>query len=121
MRIISLALIVSMLTLAADRAFAQDADTWRKVAEAIPLGSKVKVHTVEGKRVTGTLMRIDGSSVLIKKGTRIPEPAVTISFDSVSSIEKDNGGIHIGKAIAVGVATGAGMMLTLILFAMQLD
>jgi hypothetical protein len=51
----------------------------------------------------------------------VPEPALTIGFDRVSSIEKDNGGLHIGKAIAVGVATGAGMILTIILFAMQLD
>ena len=54
-----IALIVSLFTLTAGHAFAQEAQQWRKVADAIPLGSKVKIQTLEGKRVSGTLMRVD--------------------------------------------------------------
>jgi hypothetical protein len=121
MRTTAITVILSLLTLSAGNVFAQEADQWRRVAEAIPLGSKVKVQTLDGKRVTGTLMGVDATGLMVKKATRLPEPAFTLTFDRVSSIEKDNGGLHIGKAIAVGVATGAGMILTMILFAMQLD
>lgn len=102
--------------------YAQEAVAWRSVAEAIPLGSKVKVQTLGGKRISGTLMRVDGTGVLVKKNTRYPEPAVAVAFDEVAKLERHKeGGINVAKAIGIGVGAGAGAMLTLILFAMQLD
>ena len=59
MRAIAIALIASLITLSAANAFAQETDDWRKVADAIPLGSKVKIQRVDGSRVSGTLMRVD--------------------------------------------------------------
>ena len=101
---------------------AQEAGDWRKVAEAIPLGSKIKIQRHDGDRITGTLMRVDTTGVLVKRNTRHPEPAVSIAFADVAKIERHKeGGLNVGKAIAVGAATGAGVILTLILFAMQLD
>jgi hypothetical protein len=58
-----------------DANFASQADAWRKVAQSIPLGSKVKVQTFEGRR----------------------------------------------KALAVGLAAGAGVILSLFLIALQFD
>jgi hypothetical protein len=100
-----------------------EAPAWRQVAEAIPLGSKVKLQTVENKRISGTLMRVDGTSVMVKKNTRRPEPAITVDFDNIAKIERDHGGggINIAKAAAIGLATGAGVVVSLILFAMQFD
>ena len=84
MRSTALALIVSFLTLGTGDAFAQqdEATAWRQVAEAIPLGSKVKIQTLENERLSGTLMRVDGTSVMVKRNTRRPEPARTIAFDN---------------------------------------
>ena len=80
-----------------------------KVAEAIPLGSKVKIQTLENKRISGTLMRVDRTTVTVKRNTRRPEPARTIAFGEIAKMERDNGGgVNIGKAIAIGAATGAG-------------
>ena len=124
MRSIALAVIVSFVTINAGGVSAQqdEASAWRQVAEAIPPGSKVKVQTLESKRISGTLMRVDGTSVMVKRNTRRPEPAVTIEFADVAKIERDNGGgVNIGKAIAIGVATGAGVILSLFLIALQLD
>ncbi|HWI20246.1 MAG TPA: hypothetical protein VNT81_20975 [Vicinamibacterales bacterium] len=120
MRIIIIVLVTSLLS---STAFAQESSDWRKVAEAIPLGSKVRVQRLNGERVTGTLMRVDGDIVLIKRDTRRPEMAVTIPFDDIGRIErsKEGGGVNIAKAIAIGAAAGAGAIVTLILFAMQLD
>lgn len=123
MRTIALALVMSLVTLTAGNAFAQsEAADWRQVAEAIPLGSKVRVQLHDGKRVSGTLMRVDGNAVLVKRNTRRPEPAVAVAFENVSKLERESGnGVNVGKAIAIGMATGAATILTLIMFAIQVS
>ena len=126
MRSMAMVLIFSFLTGSAEAAIAakpesggqQEADAWRKVAETIPLGTKVKIQTFEGKRWTGTLMRVDGKEVLIKKNTRRPEPAVAVLFDDIAKIERDkDGGTNVGKAIAIGLAAGGSVILSLFLIA----
>ena len=119
MRVMATVLIASFLI--AGNAFAQEAAQWRKVAEAIPLGSKVKIQTVEGKRVSGTLMRVDETAVTIKKHTRLPEAPVSVSYDRIANIEREGGGMGWGKAIGLGVAAGAGAILTILVIALQLD
>ena len=125
MRSTALALIVSLHAFGATDVFAQqgEANAWRQVAEAIPLGSRVKIQTTTGTRVNGTLMRVDGDAVMVKRNTRRPEPAVVVPFDQVSTLEREQKGdsMNIGKAIAISVATGAGIVLSMILFAMQFD
>jgi hypothetical protein len=134
MRLISLAVILSVLAsgsaaaaeprrlTAATPIQQNEAETWRKVAEAIPLGSKVKIQTLENKRISGTLMRVDNTTVTLKRNTRRPEAATAVNFEDIAKMERDHGGgVNIGKAIAIGAATGAAAMITLILFAMQLD
>lgn len=122
MKTTAIALIVSMLAISST-AFAQEAGAWRTVADSIPLGSKVKVHTSEGKRISGTLMRVDDTSVLVKRNSRLPEPAVTITFESMANLERDQkgGGVNLGKAMAIGAATGAGFILAMFAIAFQLD
>jgi len=100
---------------------AQEAAAWRKVAEAVPLGSKVRVQTFEGKRVTGTLMRVDEAGVTIKKNTRLPEAAVVVTYDAIANIERDHGGMNWVKALGIGAAAGAGAILTIFVIALQLD
>jgi small nuclear ribonucleoprotein (snRNP)-like protein len=106
----------------ADHIERQEADAWRRVAESIPLGSKVKVETFEGKRFNGTLMRVDGNQILVKRNTRRPEPAVAVMFDDVSKLERDQkGGSNLAKAAVIGLATGAGVIFSLFLIALQFD
>jgi hypothetical protein len=125
MRSITIGLIVSILALGASPAFARqtEAMAWRQVAEAIPLGTRVKLQTIDGKTVTGTLMRVDGTAVMVKRNSRRPEPAIIVPYDTVSKLEREQhgNGVSIGKAIAVSVATGGGILLTMMLFALQLD
>ena len=128
MKTTAIALIVSLFaltqpTFAADAAsVGQELETWRRVAEAIPLGTKVRIQTIEGKRVSGTLMRVDTTSVMVKKHTRMPEPAVLVPFDTVSSIEKDTGSnVNVAKAILIGAGVGAGVLLSMFAIALQLD
>ena len=119
MRTTAIGLMVVLLTTGTARA--QDAQMWRTVAEAIPLGTKVEVQTLDGRRVTGTLMRVDQTSVLIKKSSRTPAPPIQVSFEQTANIEKSGGGLSWGKAIGIGVATGASAILTIFVIALQLD
>jgi hypothetical protein len=120
MKTIAVALIASLIL--ATGAFAQEAQAWRKVAEAIPLGTKVSVQTLDGRRVKGTLMRVDDTTVHVKKHTRIPEAPAIVAFDQIGNIERENGGgMGWGKAIGLGVGAGAAAILTIMAIAFQLD
>jgi hypothetical protein len=125
MRTIAIGLICSMFVMSAAEAFAaQEATAWKEVAAAIPLGSKVKVLTTSGNRLTGTLMSVAGDAVMVKRNTRLPEPAVSVPFSEVSRLERDHGsrGVTVGKAIAIGLASGAGVLFGLFaMIAMSYD
>jgi hypothetical protein len=87
------------------------------MAAAIPLGSKVKAQTNEGKRISGTLMSVTADAVMIKKNTRLPEPAVSVPFPSLARLElQTSEGMNAGKIVGLGLAAGAGAILTLFLF-----
>lgn len=134
MRTTAIALIVSLFMLTASNAFGlstvaasaakveQETMQWRKVADAIPLGTKVKVPTLDGKRVNGTLLSVDDKSVQVKRNTRQPEPAVAITFENIANMERDQGGgMNWAKALGVGLGAGAGVFLTIFIIALQLD
>jgi hypothetical protein len=122
MRSTAVALIVSLISCIAANAYAQEAQTWRKVADAIPLGSRVSVQTLDGRKVKGTLMRVDDTAMQVKKNTRIPEAPVAVTFEQIGNIERDNGGsMGWGKAIGLGVGAGAAAILTIMAIAFQLD
>jgi len=115
-------ILIASLLMTSVATFAQERDAWRKVAESIPLGSKVKVQTVQGRRFTGTLMRVDDQGISIKKSARIPEAATIIPYDSISIIERDGGGgMGWGKAIGIGLAAGASAIVTIFILALQMD
>jgi hypothetical protein len=98
-----------------------EAKALRELASAIPLGSRVKAQTADGKRVNGTLMSVTADAVIIKKRTRLPEPAITIPFGELARLELQvNEGMSIGKALGIGLTAGAGAILTLFAFAVAL-
>ena len=100
---------------------AVEAKALRDMASAIPLGSRVKAQTTEGRRINGTMMSVTAEAVVIKKRTRLPEPAITIPFAELAHLELQvNEGMSIGKVLGVGLAAGAGAILTLFAFAVAL-
>jgi hypothetical protein len=94
-----------------------EAASWQRVASVTPLGSRVKVETADRRRYTGTLMRVTDTGIVIKRATRLPEAPVAVPFDRIARLEQDRGGLSVAKAIGIGVAAGAGAMLSLILMA----
>ena len=101
----------------------QEAKAFREMAAAIPLGSRVKLQTATGRRVTATLMSTDSDGIIVKKNTRLPEPAIAIRFDELARLERveSSGGVGVAKAIGIGLAAGAGAILTLFTIAFTLD
>ena len=106
-----------------DVAPAVEVQAWREMASAIPPGSRVKVQMRSGRRLTGTLMSADADGMILKKSTRVAEPAIALRFDELASLERveGGGGVGVAKAIGIGLAAGAGAILTLFAIAFTLD
>ena len=100
-----------------------EAAALRELALAIPLGSRVKLQTRDGRRITATLMSASADGLVLKRVTRVPEPAVAVAIGEIVSLERDRsgGGMSIGKAIGVGLAAGAGAVAALIAFAVAVS
>lgn len=95
---------------------AAEAVAMRSVVAAVPLGSRIDVRTKNGRRIAGTLMQVSADDVMIKRSTRVPEPAVAVRFADIASVERANakGGMSLAKAIGIGVGAGAGAVLGII-------
>jgi hypothetical protein len=93
---------------------ATEAAAFKAMAAAIPLGTRIKIQTSGGRRLTATLMSVTDEGLVLKRETRVPEPAVTIGFNELTRLQRDErGGLNVAKAIGVGLAAGAGAILTL--------
>lgn len=103
-------------------ASAQEREAWRDVAQAIPPGSTVRVELSGGRRITGTLMSVTGDTLVIKKQTRVAEPAVAVPIAGVTRLERvEKSRTSVAKLIGVGVASGAGAFLAFLAFALMLS
>jgi hypothetical protein len=102
---------------------AEEAAAFATLAAAIPLGSRIKLQTTDGRRLKGTLMSVGGDGIIVKRETRTPEPALTIPFRTLAQLQLDrsNSGISVGKAIGIGLSAGVGAILTMFAIALQLD
>jgi hypothetical protein len=60
--------------------------------------------------------------MVIARETGAPGPVLTIRYDDLSRLQRDerHGGGFV-KALGVGLAAGAGAMLTLVGFALSID
>jgi len=118
-RLIAATLIITFTSMMMPvRLFAQGAhtDTLRSYVEKLPIGSMVKVKMKEGKDVKGILMVIEPDAIVVKPKTRINRPERQLSYTDIEFVEpitRNNG--NIAKSVAIGMATGAGAFLGLIL------
>jgi hypothetical protein len=76
-------------------------------AKALPPGARVTIALTDGRTMKGTLMVVQEDAIVVRPRTRVPEPAQTIPFSRVASIEAEREG-GVGRAIAIGAAVGAG-------------
>jgi hypothetical protein len=101
---------------------AMEAAAFKQLAVAIPPGSRVRVETRAGRRLTATLMSVSDEGVVLKRDTRVPEPAVALRFDELSALRRhEPRGMAFAKMLGIGLAAGAGAMLTLFLIFLSVE
>lgn len=127
-RLIAMTLIVTLtsmmtaprLSAATDDTVNQNAsaDLLRSYVEKLPVGSIVKVKMKEGKGVKGTLMVIEPDAIVVKPKTRINRPERRLPLTEIEFVElQERNGSNIARSVAIGLATGAGTFLGLMLVA----
>jgi hypothetical protein len=92
----------------------QDNATLADYVQRLATGSKVRVERTDGTSLRGTLMNATPQSILVQKNTRVPERPVEIPLDQLTRVTLDNGS-SMGKTVAIGVASGVGATLGLLL------
>ena len=117
---VTITLLISSTTLTAEQSSAipRSREYWFAYASKLPIGSTVRVRTLDGTRVTAVLAVVDDESITLELKTRIPEPPRRISFDQLEQLELSPKGPSIGRSIATGVAVGAGTFLGVLLIIM---
>ena len=72
----------------------------------VPVGTRVRLDLAGGRRVRGTLMHADVTSVVINPRVRVPEPPVTIPVADVQGFDLEPSS-NLARVIAIGAAAGA--------------
>jgi hypothetical protein len=96
-----------------------DPDVLSKYVMALPIGSKVNIHLIDGHHFDAILMIADANQIVVKPRTRVPEPERTLALGSVAFVEliPERPQQTIGQAVAVGAA-GVGAAIGLAFLAM---
>ena len=129
LRILTSLVALLAMTLAPPLAHAQqplsieaEAAAFRQLAAQIPAGSRIKLQTRDGRRVTATLMSVTEQGIVVKRESRVPEPAVSVEYAQLARLHLEGkSGFSMGKAIGVGLAAGVGAILTMFAIAVSLD
>ena len=89
-------------------------------ARALPIGTRVRAVAADNRKVRGTLVKRTDSAIVIQPRTRVAEAFVEIPFDELVSLEQEMPSSGTGKAVAAGMAAGAGAALGVILLLIAL-
>ncbi len=79
-------------------------------AKQLPPGSRVRIRAAGRPTIRGTFMAMTDGKMVVQPRTRIMEPAIEVPIDQVIGIDVEQPN-NVGRAIAVGVATGAAAAL----------
>ena len=114
------ALLASPLPLRAAQEAVMGPDVWRAFAQSLDVGQTVAVRLKNGQRFKATLLQASDEAMTLQPKTRVPVPPQRVPFAEVEAMEvQKGGGIGVGKALAIGIASGVGTFLGMlaILFA----
>jgi hypothetical protein len=96
-------------------------EVWRRLAQRLAPGSGVRILLTDGTRMRAVFLAAEDADLVVKRKTRLPEPEQRIAYGSLELLELENaGGMSVGKAVAIGVGTGAATFLGMILMAFAL-
>ncbi len=89
-------------------------------ARQLPIGTRVRAASADHRKVRGTLVKRTDTAIVIQPRTRVAEAFVEIPFDELVSLEQEVPSSGTGKAVAAGMAAGAGAALGVILLLIAL-
>ena len=121
MRLIAtlLAILLAVPVAAQNAATADaNADVWRTFASKIDVGSRVRVQLAGGQRFSAILIQAAPDELLLQPRTRVPVPVQHVAYGTIVSMEREGqGGIGVGKALAIGVVGGVAAFFGAVLIA----
>jgi hypothetical protein len=129
MRALTTSIVIVALLLAPTLAHAQqplpadaEAAAFKQLAARIPLGSRIKLQSRDGRRLTATLMTVTDEAIVVKRESRVPEPAVSVPYAELTRLKlEEKSGFTVAKALGIGLAAGVGAILTLFAIAVSID
>ena len=104
-----------------DGAAAQSqAEIWRAYSAQVDVGTELTVRLRNGQRFRATLISVRDDALLLQPKTRVPVPVQAVRYDDITTLERrePSRGIGAGKAAAIGVASGAGAFVAILLILM---
>jgi hypothetical protein len=121
-RVLPALIVMLVVTGAVPRAQepALGASIWREFAATLQPGAAITLRLTTGQRVNASLLQVSSEAITIQPRTRVPVPPQRVAYADIESLElrRTNGGIGIGKAVAIGAAVGAGAFLGLLMIAL---
>ena len=101
--------VMLVVLVAAQSAIAQTApDVWRSFAERLDVGTELTVRLNDGRSFRATLVDVRTDAMLLQPKTRIPVAIQSVPYEEIVRLERAKPAAGVGKAVAIGVATGVG-------------
>lgn len=122
MRLIVTTLVSTIATTAAAQSVAAPVEpaVWRTFAASLPAGALVKMRLQTGERFTATLIEVQAEALLLQPKTRASVPPQSVRYTSIVAMEQaERGNAGLGKAIAIGAASGAAVFVGLLMLALS--
>jgi hypothetical protein len=83
-------------------------DIWRSFVERMDVGTELNVRLNDGRHLRATLVAVRSDAMLLQPKTRVPVPIQAVPYEEISRLERTKASAGVGKAVAIGVATGVG-------------
>jgi hypothetical protein len=101
--------VVLVVLVAVQSTIAQTApDVWRSFAERLDIGTELTVRLNDGRSFRATLVGVRTDAMLLQPKTRIPVAIQSVPYEEIVRLERAKPAAGVGKAVAIGVATGVG-------------
>jgi len=89
------------------QAVRSDSDLMRDYVRSIQAGSRVRLETVQGRTLRGTLVHATEDDVVVQPNTRVPVPVEKVRMADIARVTLDSPSSN-AKLVAIGAAIGAG-------------
>src|SRR5690349_24363875 len=83
-------------------ASSSDPSTLADYVQKLPAGSRIRVDTVSGRTLRGTLIKATPDELVIQRNTRVPVSPDAIPTSQLSRVMVESASSSNGKLIAVG-------------------